>query len=146
MSTELKPVSQTMTPEQIETLYAEIDVWNKVTKELADLVQREKELRQQFADKYFATASEGTNKLPVGHGFELQLDMRINRKVNESALDMAIQGKLLTAEEVDAVIKYKPEVSVGAYKKLPKEARDKFGDIITETPGTPGLKLHKPVR
>lgn len=132
------------TEEQKKVLYDAIDAWHKKSAELAKCIADEKVLRQALCDTYFPTPREGTNKMLIGFGMELKMDFRINRKIDEVALDAAIAGKMINPDTITECIKYKPTLSATGWKALDDDDRKLFADIVTETPGTPGLELFKP--
>lgn len=133
-------------PEEKDAMFAAISAWNNVAKKLAPLIAEEKELRKALFSKYFTAPREGTNAITLGFGKELKAKYPINRKINEEALDAASVNKLITPELLHEVIKYKPSLSVGAYKDLTDDQKKLFADIITEEPGTPALEIFTPKR
>jgi hypothetical protein len=122
-----------------------LSAWHKAKAALDAATEEESRLRLMLTDKkYFPDPVEGaTNKLLLGHGKALILDYRINRKLDEPALDAAIMSGALKPEHVSAAIKYKAEVWDSGFKKLDSETKKLFADIVTETPGKPGLKIDK---
>lgn len=126
-------------------LYSKLDEWHTISKEMARLSDREKELRKDLAS-YFRDPKEGTNTALLGFGRQLKMQHRINRKIDEANLDAAISTGVLKSDIVNDVIVYKPNLSVSGWKALSPENRILFGDIITEEPGTPGLEIVVPKR
>jgi hypothetical protein len=119
--------------------------WHKAKASLDAATAEESRIRLLLCDKkFFPDPVEGaTNKIVLGFGKALVLDYRINRKLDEAALDAKVMAGELKPEDVSAAVKYKAEVWDSGWKKLDSETRKKFADIVTETPGKPGLKIDK---
>lgn len=136
----LPPADQALMLKQLTELH-------RLQNELAIVNAAEKALRLEMAAKWFPNPVEGsTNKYALGFGKMLELTHRINRKLDEAALDMAVMGGTISPDLISQVVKYKPEVSVSGYKSLDADGKLLFADIVTEEPGTPGLKIITPKR
>ena len=132
-----------------QEMYKDIGEWFKVAEELERISGIEKEMRVNLFNKYFATnpnTEEGTNHIALEFGKLLSADYRINRKIDEAQLDASLALGLIERPLVDELFNYKPALRIGEWKKSPPETRLKFAEIITETPGTPGLKIVTPKR
>lgn len=141
------PSVMDMNAEDRAVFFDEITEWWKTAEELAKLNMKEKKLRQTLADKGFQTPKEGTNKLDLGvNGRFLQLDYKITRKVDETALDALIKSQTVAADLMAKIIRYKAECSVTEWKKATADERKLFGDVITEKPGMPSLEIVTPKR
>lgn len=126
------------------TMFKLIEEWKKAAEELAPMLEKEKSLRQQIFDQYFAPnpgLEEGTNHIDIGFGHQLTAQYRINRKVDEAQLDANIALGRISRTTVDDLFTYKPSLKVGEWKDADPETKKLFADIITETPGLPGLAL-----
>ena len=138
-----------MLPPQKLIMYEELEKWHKAARDLERISGIEKELRVNFFNKYFAPATgieEGTNHIALEYGKLLTADYRINRKIDEEQLDAAIALGRIDRATVDELFRYKPSLRVGVWKEADAEIRLKLADIVTEEPGTPGLKLTTPKR
>lgn len=127
-----------------KTLYDKLDVWKAIADQIAPLAEREVALRKELVDTYFmgkAGQKEGTNHIELGFGKTLTADVRINRKIDEGQLDAARNAGLIDAATIEEIIAYKPTLKVGAWKDAEYKIKLAFGNIVTETPGTPGLEI-----
>lgn len=69
----------------------------------------------------------------------LQVTGTVTRKVDMAVLETL---KLTVPPDIlDVVIRYKPEVSVSGWKNQPESVKRMLADAITETPGTPQVKI-----
>lgn len=138
----------TYMPEEAKLdFYKAISEWHAVTEELAPLVEQEVKLRKALFDTYFATSpkiEEGTNHIGLGFGKQLTADYRVNRKLDEAQLDAARQAGLIPEADINMLINMKPNLKIGEWKDAGDDVRKRWAEIITETPGTPGLKITTP--
>lgn len=134
------PPKPDMTQEQA---FARLQAWYGTQQKLADLKTAEVLERKGLASFYFPAPEEGTNRLPLGGGFDLKLEHTITRKVDEAALDnvKATQAKKLKLN-LDLLFPTKPTLSVTEYRKLTDEQRA-FVDTLLDIKEseTPGLKI-----
>lgn len=130
-------MSNVLTLAQVQTLVTD---WNAKKKAADTAALAEREARALLVGSVFPELVEGAgNKADIGHNMILQVTGTITRKV-----DMAMLEPLKTtipAEIMDLVIRMKPEVSASNWKAQPLSVKKLFGDAITETPGTPQVKL-----
>lgn len=114
---------------------------------LGELKAAELALRKELASKAFPTPVEGSgNKLPLTDGWILQMDYPINRKVDEALL-LNLKPQLLEhGIPVDDLVRYKPDLATGAYRKLTDEQRAEFDAVLEIKPGTPALEVKLPKR
>lgn len=121
-------------------IQAAITAWNNAVRVKDAAVLAERELRDQLINMAFPTVDEGAgNKRDVGFGTVLQVTGVISRK-----LDIAIFDSLkhtVPADVLDAVIKNKPDLIVGAWKTLPATSKALLAPAVEEKPGTHQVKL-----
>lgn len=133
------PEEQSLTPEQA---FERLQVWYGMQQQLATLQPAEVLARKTIAGFYFPNPEEGTNRFPIGGGFELKLIHKINRKVDEAALLQvtAAQVKALNLPMGD-LFEQKWELRTGAYRTL-NDAQRKFVDALLEiNEGTPSVEI-----
>jgi len=126
-----------------------LDEWFPIAKQLDDLAMKEKELRNLIFARAFPSPVSGTNKVKIDHGMALIGDYRINYKIDQPAMEATLSelrstpGPHFDAQValIENLIKYRPEVRTGEFKKLDKEGHKLVGSFITQTPGTPGLEV-----
>lgn len=130
-------------------LYDKITEWHELNEKLTPMVDREKQLRTELYETYFKISSklkEGTNHIDIGFGKFLTAQLRINRKIDEAQLEAALVAQVITQADIDSIISFKPTLRVGDWKDADLDFRRKFGDIVTEEPGLPGLSISSPKR
>ena len=124
-----------------------IERWYQVEQQLGALKAEELQLRKQIFAEAFPTPTEGSkeNKMDLAGGWILQGDHKVNRKVDE-----AVVRTLATMDNaaplVDKCFNFKPSLVLGEFKKLEGDDLILLADAVTETPGTPGLKVVLPKR
>jgi hypothetical protein len=132
---------------------ADLVAWFKLYDELASLKARESLLRGKIFKSFFKTPKEGTNnhELNDGTGAVLKGTYVINRAVDIGALDAlkaaqaeAKQGSNVPKLNFDQLIKWKPEVAVGEYRKLTEEERNLFDQCLVIKVGSPQLEITIP--
>lgn len=143
--------SQMMPGAQIE-LDVEIQNWRDAQTAAAAANAKETELRLALCNKYFPDAPEGTNTGSL-YDANLKCDVRINRSVDQNAFQEAwafattaweselTQKRAASLKQLlESIFRPKYELVVGAWKELDEVNVKRLSDIVTEKPGTPGLK------
>lgn len=147
------PPKPNMTPEQA---FARLQVWYGTQQQAAELRTAEVLERKTLASYYFPEPVEGTNRLPLGGGFDLKMGHSITRKVDEAALEnvKVAQARKLKLN-LDELFPSKPSLNLTAYRKLNDDQRafvDTLLDIkVSDTPSlhivpqadTAGAAAHK---
>lgn len=140
---------------ETEITYADLVKLFQMREQLATLKSAEAMLRKRVFAHYFPNPTEGSaeNKVPLndGTGAILQADHKLNRKVDEGELEklkLAInaEGSNLPKLKFSKLIKWKPEVAIGEYRKLSDEDRLVFDRCLVVTPGMPEVKITIPKR
>lgn len=125
-----------------KTINELLDAWYPVAKQLNELTLREKELRNEIFARAFPSPQLGTNKVKIDHGMALIGDYRMNYRIDQPAMEATLSAAGDNERAlIENLIKYRPEVRPGEFKKLDAEALKVVGHFITQTPGTPGLEV-----
>lgn len=133
---------------------AKILEWKRVSEQLADLKEIEMKLRKELISECFnadlEAIAEGTESLDLGSGYKLKATFKANRSFSvdadtvEEALDKfnryGAEGQILA----DRLVKWKPELSVSEYRKLPPKFLKIIDEIIITKPASPSLELVEP--
>lgn len=127
-----------------QELYGKIGRWNELVTQLASVKDQEAKLRKEIFDACFPTPTEGTNIIDMPEGWKLKATHKLNRSVDESALPAALEALRKKKISVDDLIRYKPELSVSAYRKLAPEHAKILEQAMTIKPGTPVMELVAP--
>lgn len=134
------PPKPDMTPEQA---FARLQVWYGTQQKVAELKTTEVLERKTLAQFYFPEPEEGTNRLPLGGGFDLKMGHTISRKVDEAALEnvKVAQAKKLKLN-MDELFPMKPTLNLTAYRKLSDDQRA-FVDTLLDIKEseTPALQI-----
>lgn len=105
--------------------------------------KREKDLREQVVEALFADAPIGTNNHELPTGDTLACMKKLNYKLDAetTANAQTAVAFLIGHELTKRLVKWKPELSLSEYKKLPDNARAIIDKVLTITPATPSLEL-----
>lgn len=117
--------------------------WDTKKKALDKAVLEERTARDLLFATVFPNPVEGSgNKFDIGFNKILQATYRINRKISDMALfeSKRAAGEIPT-DIVDALVRFKPELSETGWKNAPSSARLFFADVVEEKPGAPSFKL-----
>lgn len=141
MTTPAEQTPDMMTTEQLTT------EWWAASQALDTLKVRELALRVELFKRQFPSPVEGSaeNKVPLGGGYILQADHKINRNVDEAVVSALMKGDN-TRPLAEKVFRYKPELVLKAFRDLSEEEKKIVADAVTEKPGTPALKIVLPKR
>lgn len=133
------PPKPDMTPEQA---FARLQVWYGTQQKVNELKTAEVLERKTLAAFYFPQPEEGTNRLPLGGGFDLKMGHSITRKVDEAALEnvKVAQAKKLKLN-LDELFPSKPTLNLTAYRKLNDDQRA-FVDTLLDIKESETPALH----
>lgn len=142
--------------EHTEELDKLVGAWYGAAKKLADVKEAEAEARDALFS-YFYKADDpkrsvaGTEKFGMPGGWALEVERRINWKIDEAALDAckkAIEALPVGTDgelpSIDSCIKYKPTFSESGYRALRDDVRLILNDALESKPGQPSLALIAP--
>lgn len=124
-----------------KTLLKKLEQWHQVRAEAAKLAEQEKELRVEIFGIAFPTPEEGSkyNKLDLGDGYMLQGDYKINRRVDEAALDEV--RKKMDPVAFGRLFRFKPDLIKAGLKDISEEQLLIASAAIIAAPGTPSLEI-----
>ena len=133
---------------------AKILAWEAAVKALAAAKDAEAALRKEVLVEAFAfdpeALREGTENFELGNGYKLKAVFKISRNLNNendavdkvlSKIEKAGAEGLFIAERL---VKWKPELSVSEYKKLPEKFKRMIDEVVTSKEATPSLELVAP--
>lgn len=129
---------------QDEVTMEDIIAWDKAAKELVAAKNTEMLLRTRVFKGKFPTPVEGTNSVPLLNDYVLKAKYELNRSVDIEAVKTLAEELKTAGVDVTEVIRYKPELSVTAYKALNKDQKEVFDQCLTIKPGTPSLEIVLP--
>lgn len=118
-----------------------VERWQNLSRQLSTLKEQEFELRKQIFTACFPKPKEGANAFLMADGAKLKATYSINRTVDD-AVWRPIRSLLISeGYEADDIVRYKPDLATGVYKKLPPDIRRRVDKAITAKPGAPQLRV-----
>ena len=133
---------------------AKILAWEAAVKALAAAKDAEAALRKEVLAEAFAfdpeALREGTENFEPGNGYKLKAVFKISRNLNNEneAVDKVLSKIEKTGPEgafiAERLVKWKPELSVSEYKKLPEKFKKLFDEVVTSKEAMPSLELVAP--
>ena len=133
---------------------AKILAWEQAVKALAAAKDAEAALRKEVLAKAFAfdpeALREGTENFELGNGYKLKAVFKISRNLNNEneAVDKVLSKIEKTGPEgafiAERLVKWKPELSVSEYNKLPEKFKKLFDEVVTSKEAMPALELVAP--
>lgn len=130
-------------PAQIVT-QAEMNEWYTLTQQLPGIKAREMELRKKIFGANFVNPVEGTNTKPLADGWVLKGQYKIDRKVDEAALETLSSVFKEHKIPVKDLVKWSPELVTSAYRELDEDQEKIFNQALLIKPGSPSLEIVKP--
>jgi hypothetical protein len=127
-----------------EELYSKLGEWNTLTAQLTSLKDQEAKLRKEIFDAAFPTPTEGTNTLDLPEGWKLKGTHKLSRSVDESALPAVLEQLRKKKVDTEPLIKYKPELSISAFRKMNPDHAHILGQALVIKPGMPSMELIAP--
>lgn len=133
---------------------AKILAWEESVKTLAAAKEAEAALRREVLAETFQfdpeALREGTENFELGNGYKLKAVFKISRNLNNEndAVDKALSKIEKAGAEgqfiAERLVKWKPELSVSEYKKLPEKFKKMIDEVVTSKEATPSLELVAP--
>ena len=133
---------------------AKILAWEAAVKALAAAKDAEAALRKEVLAEAFAfdpeALREGTENFELGNGYKLKAVFKISRNLNNEneAVDKLLSKIEKTGPEgafiAERLVKWKLELSVSEYKKLPEKFKKMFDEVVTSKEAMPSLELVVP--
>lgn len=115
--------------------------------EAKTVIEKEQSLRKEVAALFFLDPKEGVNTLELTEGYKLKLTYKIDRKVDEAALDGVKQQLRDLQVNPDPLIVMKPSLDTKVYKGLVlanPEAAKVFEQALTIKPASSTLEIVAP--
>jgi hypothetical protein len=146
----------TVPVERTEELDRLVGVWYDTSQRLNAIKQAEAEARDALFSYFYKSddpkrSVAGTEKFGMPGGWALEVERRINWKIDEAALDSCKKAiaELKVDENgevpsIDAAIKYKPSFSESGYKTLRDDVRLILNQALEAKPGQPSIGLVAP--
>ena len=133
---------------------AKILAWEAAVKALAAAKDAEAALRREVLAEAFQfdpeALREGTENFELGNGYKLKAVFKISRNLNNEneAVDKVLSKIEKTGPEgafiAERLVKWKPELSISEYKKLPEKFKKLFDEVVTSKEAMPSLELVAP--
>src|SRR5512135_1114515 len=101
-----------------EQLFVKIGQWQQMQAQLSALKDSEMKLRKEIFAECFPSPTEGTNTTDMPEGWKLKGTYKLERKLDEAALPAVVAELHKHKVSTDALIRYKPELSITAYRTL----------------------------
>lgn len=128
--------------------------WEESVKALAAAKEAEAALRREVLAEAFQfdpeALREGTENFELGNGYKLKAVFKISRNLNNEndAVDKVLSKIEKAGAEgqfiAERLVKWKPELSVSEYKKLPEKFKKMIDEVVTSKEATPSLELVAP--
>lgn len=133
---------------------AKILAWEESVKALAAAKEAEAALRREVLAEAFQfdpeALREGTENFELGNGYKLKAVFKISRNLNNEndAVDKVLSKIEKAGAEgqfiAERLVKWKPELAVSEYKKLPEKFKKMIDEVVTSKEATPSLELVAP--
>ena len=128
-----------------DNYYTLLGEWRAKAIELSEAKDAEMHLRRLLCDLTFVDPTEGSNVHFFGNSkkaSKLTMTHVIGRKVDPDAIGACLDVLRETIGPVaDELVRWKPELATGEYKKLTDVQQQTLAPAITATPGSPQLKF-----
>lgn len=123
---------------------ARLTAWTEAQKAATYWKDEEMRLRKEIFEDAFPSPLEGVNRVDLPGGWKLKGTYKLTRKVDEAALPSILDRLREKNVSPDRLIKWKPELSTGEYKKLPGEVMAIVDEILEIKPATPSIEFEAP--
>lgn len=128
-----------------KALLQKVAKWNELQAQLAIVKAQEAALRSEVFAALFDNGKtelkEGVHKLDLPDGWVLSATHKLNYSLDEAALPAVLEQ---LGEAGTDLVKYKPSLTMPAYRKMQPEQLAILGQALTIKPGSPSMKLIEP--
>lgn len=129
-----------------EVTQADLAAWFEMHTQLKALRAKEMTLRKKIFDGAFPDPKEGTNNYELSDGYMLKGQYKLERHIDQGALD-ALKDKLREqGVNPDELVQYKPSLVTRQYRTLTEEQLKLFDQCLIVKPGSPSLEIVLPKR
>lgn len=142
-----------ISPEYLATLNKQqlLELWHAKTQEAEKAKQvlaEEQMIRAACAREFFGEhPNEGTNSFELSDGYVLKATVQYTRTVDKAAfLNVSDRLRELLGPKVDELVRWKPDLAVGEFRKLEGEAAALMNSVTTTKSGLPGMEIVLPKR
>ncbi len=115
--------------------------WQLADAKMRHAVADELEARNALTKLYFTNPTEGTNNFDLPDGSVLKAKFVNYYNLDKNVLAVQTVQKSLPRPIRDALIKWKPEISVSQYKALEPTYKRLVNEILTISPGRPSFEV-----
>ena len=130
-----------LTAEQLDKLA----FWYENAKALASLKELESKLRTELIIELFNKDKDsGTESVEMPNGFQLKATKKLDYKLDNKQGQVEAVTAILEPELAKKLVKWKPELSVSAYKEIDPQTQKLFDGCLTIKPGMPSLEIVPP--
>lgn len=133
-----------LTPDQVHLL----QTWHHAAATAAQWIEYERKCRDAFVAATFPDDDDGTFRADAGNGYSVKLLRTTRLDVADVPPMRQLVNKFAafgeTSDAGQALLKWKPRLSVRAYKALPSWGRAMMDQYVTSTPNAPQLELIAP--
>jgi len=106
----------------------------------AHAIQARRAVEDQLVKQFKVPDDLDGTTTEIDGDFKIKIDGRINRKVNGDKLqELAVEHGL--TEHLSSLFRWKPEISMTAWKAADKKITTPLLDAITATPGRPSFTI-----
>lgn len=120
-----------------QSYYETLARWQTLKETISKLQGEERALREGLFDGAFENPKEGTNTMEMPDGRKLKGVYKINRIVDEEALE----GLHLTPTQMKSMFRAKHSLRITAYKELDTKGRKVIDAVLVSKPGLPTLSV-----
>lgn len=122
----------------------ELALWYRMNDDLRKLRAAEMALRQRLFGHYFPEPKEGVNDFPLDDGYVLKGTYKLDRKIDEGALNVLTPFLRENGVGVDELVRWKPDLKTKEYRNLTEEERKLFDQVLIVKPSSPSMEIVKP--
>lgn len=121
---------------------AMLDEWEKAQANAKAWAAKENDLRRQLFAGAFPNPKEGVNNHLLPDGRKIKGTHKIQRKIDEAAIAVTLQEmRNRGVANADDLVRYKPELSITAWKTLSDEMKLVFSPAVVSSPAMPTLEI-----
>lgn len=122
--------------------YELLEKWEESKRNKRAWEAEERRLRDMVVEGAFGKElKEGANKFTMADGRVVKVTGKVNRSIDSAQLTALTPKLLELGVNVEELVRFKPELKVGPFRKLSGQGGDIFRSIVTEKPGSPEVEI-----
>lgn len=129
---------------QNKVTQADLIEWERLSTELSRIKAAEMLLRTKIYKGFFINPKEGVNTIPLSNNYELKADRKINRSIDEAAMNANMERLATVGVVLKDLVEFKPSLVLKTYRGLTDAQLEIVDQFVESKDGSPSMRIVLP--